>query len=92
MAVLCCVAEADVDRVTEGRALGNFATVHRDLRRYSEAIYNYRLSCRIFKDLKDRQMVRTGRMNFFLCFRLRRDMPPIESQLLYSESPLPELG
>lgn len=47
------------DRKLEGRALGNVATVHKSLRSYRRAIFNYRLSCRIFSRMGEKTMVRT---------------------------------
>jgi len=45
------------DRRIEARALGNYATVNRELKRYGPGIMSYQMSCRIFKGLADRQMV-----------------------------------
>lgn len=48
-----------IDRLVEARALGNYATVCRDLKRYNDAILSYRLCCRILRILGERQMVCT---------------------------------
>ena len=45
------------DRRTEARALGNYATVNRELQRYGQAVLSYRMSFRVFRQLEDKQMV-----------------------------------
>lgn len=44
--------------MVEARALGNYATVLKDLRRCDESILAYRLCCRLLEELEEEQMER----------------------------------
>lgn len=58
----------DDDRLVEARALGNHATVLRDLRKLDEAILAYRFCCRILANLGERQLERRMLNGLSLCY------------------------
>lgn len=56
------------DRLVEARALGNHATVLRDLHKLDEAILAYRFCCRILAALGERQLERRMLNGLSLCY------------------------
>lgn len=56
------------DRLVEARALGNHATVLRDLGKLDEAILAYRLCCRILGMLGEKQLERRMLNGLSLCY------------------------
>lgn len=56
------------DRLVEARALGNHATVLRDLHKLDEAILAYRFCCRILANLGERQLERRMLNGLSLCY------------------------
>ncbi|EKU21489.1 tpr domain-containing protein, partial [Nannochloropsis gaditana CCMP526] len=58
LARLASFSSGDGTRMVEARALGNYATVLKDLRRCDESILAYRLCCRLLEELEEEQMER----------------------------------
>jgi len=58
-------------RLMEARALGNYATVLKDLHKCDDAILSYRLCCRILQELDEGQMERRMLNGLSLCLMER---------------------
>ncbi len=56
------------DRLLEARALGNYATVLKELHKSDDAILSYRFCCRILHDLDEKQMERRMLNGLSLCY------------------------